>query len=1260
MGGYAGERPPSTVPVTPPSPSVAAGFVAGLTAKVAATSAPPVHRSVDGTLVSADLSGFTRLGERLAVHGRIGPEVVQNLMNRLFDGLVGIATDHGGDVLKFRGDALLILFPDERSVPALAAVATMQEWLGEHGRVETEIGMVRLRMTAGVAAGTFDAYLVGDRQPDLMLAGPAVTTVVRRESEGRPGQVIVGDEVTSTLRGPPTEHGFRLRLPRVPRVPRAVPPVEPPGRSELLPPWLDDLLAAGEPPAEHRLTSIAFLQLTGVNALRRRGSGAVLQRLARLSATVEETMQDFGVTFVESDVAADGITLILAAGMPTVSEHDEERLVRATQSIVASVPQVRAGLHRGTVFVGPVGPAHRRTYAVTGETMNIAARLMSSSRPGQVLATEALLARTGDRFDSAPLPPMMVKGKRQPVLAAVVGGRHRAVRAAGSAPVALVGRDDELALLVGRLDSAAAGRGTAVAIVGEAGIGKSAVLAATLHEAGIRDMAVARGSCEPYETAAPYAPLHNALRELLEIPATASAGQAGRALSVLLDRAAPDLVPLAPLLAIPLGADVEPTAEASRIDPSFVRARLHDALTHLLSVVVTRPLVVAIEDLHWADEATRDLIVHLAGAAGREQWAVFTTSRPPADGPGDVMPLEPLAPTAARALALGVAGTTAIDDLVLGRLREQAGGNPLFLRELVVSVLEHGRIRATDTVEQVLAARVDALAIGDRTRLREAAVLGGRIDPDLLARTTGRPELADERPWRALAGFVEPEGTGYRFHHDLLRVVAYEGLPHARRRELHGRVADTLAAAASDDLAVVARHYTEAHRWPEAWRWGRRAGDRAVARHAAADAADLYRRALDAARVWGGAAPRTVGRASMQLGELCERLGRFDDAHAALTEARRAFDRDPVAVADCLRWHGNVAEKAGRYGPALRWYRRGLRELDGCKETTRVRRARAGLELGYGVVRFFQGRYADSTTWVDRALATLGRLSEPRLQAQAHLQLEMACSELRRPERADHGDHAIALFTELGDDLGLGNVLLNVGFSLSFEGRWSESVEYYVQSHHAFERCGDVIGMAYTLNNGAEILTDQGRNADARELLEEARRVWRAADYRIGVAITTSGLARLDLRDGDVDRGGEGIRRALAEFRELGSESYIADSLVRIVEWSLHTGEPRLIESAITEARDALDHIGDVQLLPIVLHRFESVAAAIEGDIERATETAAEADGMARAYPAEYEVGAALDLRIRLAGSDADPAWSAERDAIAERLAVVTWPPIPL
>ncbi len=211
-----------------------------------------------------------------------------------------------------------------------------------------------------------------------------------------------------------------------------------------------------------------------------------------------------GVCFLGSDIDRDGGKIILTAGAPVVSGNDEERMLLAVREIAdlsVGLP-IRIGVNRGHVFAGDVGPRYRRTYTVMGDAVNLAARVMSRAEPGSVLATEDVLRGLEDSFETAPLEPFTVKGKAHPVHAWSVGHRVAVRAPSAGRRWPLVGREVEIGALEEAMAAAAFGRGRAVEVVGETGIGKSRLVA----ELVVRhpEVVVITAGCEPYEASTPY------------------------------------------------------------------------------------------------------------------------------------------------------------------------------------------------------------------------------------------------------------------------------------------------------------------------------------------------------------------------------------------------------------------------------------------------------------------------------------------------------------------------------------------------------------------------------------------------------------------------------------------------------------------------------------------------------------------------------------------------------------------------------------
>ena len=359
-----------------------------------------------------------------------------------------------------------------------------------------------------------------------------------------------------------------------------------------------------------------------------------------------------------------------------------------------------------------------------------------------------------------------------------------------------------------------------------------------------------------------------------------------------------------------------------QLDPAVVQDRRHDAVVELLRSAVNRPMLVIVEDLHWADEASLSLLRRLAIATERSPWLLVATARPGSAALGDAAHerrvLEPLAGEGLGALAARLALDANLLDSDVARLVERSGGNPLFLTELITA----GRTdELPDTIEQLLAARIDALPAWDRALLRDVAVLGSTVELDLAAEVCEDIEVARPDRWSSLSAFVSIGETSLRFRHDLMRSVAYEGLAKRRRRDLHGRAADALAGKADDTTRAV--HLLRAERWADAWPVAARAATTARAQGALADAADLYAQAAAATRRAQPAALDASFELDAEHADALELLGRFPEAEMVLRRVARTGPLAPRDRARLARQTARVQRRIGRFAAALAWVTRG-------------------------------------------------------------------------------------------------------------------------------------------------------------------------------------------------------------------------------------------------------------------------------------------------------------------------------------------------
>jgi class 3 adenylate cyclase/tetratricopeptide (TPR) repeat protein len=1232
-------------------------------------------RAVPGSLVSLDISGFTSLSERLQAKGRAGAEELILLISGIFEGLIGIAHRHGGDVLKFRGDALLLLFEGpEHELRASHAAAQMQWFIEQTGETMSSVGPVQLRMATGIYSGECHFYLVGSTHRELIVTGPAATETVKLESAAEAGEILVSPGTAAAvdpawLTGE-REGGRLIRLPAdLPERPTPEPEdgrVDPTLLEQFVPAPLRAHLALETGEGEHRQVTAAFVKFSGTDdLLAREGPEAVLEQLEALGELVGDTAAHFGITWLESDVDVGGGKLYLVAGAPGSAGDDEERMLRALRRIVdaGAGPTIRAGVNRGPAFAGDIGAEARRTYAVMGDTVNLAARLTARTEPGQILASADVLDRSRTKFETSH-QPFLMKGKERPVTAYSVGRAVGAREEAVDRTLPLVGREGELALLDEALSAARMRQTRLVELVAEPGMGKSRLVEEVKTRALGFQQLLARA--EAYETSTPYFAFRSLLRPLAGITPEQGAAEAGTQLAPWVQAVMPDLAPWLPLLAIPFDAEVSPTPEADAIDQQFRRGKLHEVVDQFLTRTLLMPTLLVFEDAHWMDDASAFLLRHLMASPMPRPWLVLVTKRPEGEPfSDDPLVLGPLPAVAATQLALAATEETPLAEVQLAALTERSGGNPLFVRELVAAARAGGSVDALpETVETLMTARIDTLDPGDRMLLRYASVVGPSFDLGLLEETLAdQPvEASDLGRWERLSEFVEWEsGESLHFRHDLFRAAAYEGLSFRRRREIHGRVGEALERRVGDAIdeaaGLLSLHFLEASEFQKAWDYAVRAGRRAQAIYANVVAAELYERALSAAERLPELSPLSIADVYEALGDVSELYARYDRAGEAYGRALELVVDDPLAHARLLRKAGVIREREGRYEDALALYGRALEEIAAGGESDLAPASRIEVEIAIAGVKYRQGKFDESAKWSRQAIGDAEAAGNRSELAHALYLLDIALVRLRRPDSSLR-ERALAIYEETGELVGKSTVMNNIGTDAYYEYRWPEALAAFEDSRELSRRAGDVSGVARASLNEGMVLVDQGQLERAEELLTEAIRVFRAAGYPLGVALGTIELGRAFARSGRFDEAQRLLAEAEATFVELGNAPFAADARARRAETHVLAGEHREALELATSTLAEVEGIEGLAPLRALLERLVAYAL-IQG--RRKGEAGPHFErslAIARGTGADAEV--ALTLKAMADAALVDETATPEAQSIFERLGVISVPRIPL
>jgi class 3 adenylate cyclase/tetratricopeptide (TPR) repeat protein len=1226
-----------------------------------------VYRELDATFCFIDISGFTSLSERLARRGRIGAEELTDVLGHVFGKMLEVAYLHAGNLLKFGGDALLLIFRDrDHEIRAASAAVEMRRVLREAESYQTSVGRLHLRMSVGIHSGRMHLFRVGDVHDELLIAGPGATKTTAMEKIADAGEIVISGETRDALPADSAEiakgEGWLLRW----RTPRCeITPLferelaDPATVSTWVPQLLREYLAAGNPEPEHRIAGVAFIRISGLDdVILERGSEEAAKRLDETVSIIQRAAFDEGVTFLGTDINEDGAKVILATGVPFAQEEDEGRLLRALRRIVDSPAELglHIGVNQGHVFAGEIGTSYRSTYTIIGDTVNLAARLAAAAPISTIYATADILDNSNILFNSEPIEPFHVKGKEELIHAYAVGDEEgeRQVETDGELPFA--GRQKELTQIANAVWKTMDGTGSVLTIVGDVGSGKSRLVReACLICSTVRTIIV---RSESYGTSTPYRPLRDVFRSLLGIDRADQSAMAEE-LESKLAKIAPELLDYLPFIGDVTHVDVPSTETVDAIEPRFRQDRLADVVISLMEKLLAEPTVFDLDDAQWMDDATSHLMGRIAEATATHPWTVLASRRRGDEGftppIGTVIDLGGLPPEEAESLVIEATAGAPLRPHEVDALVARSGGNPLFLHEILQVVRDTGSVdELPDSLGSVVSTSIDALAPLSRSILRYCAVLGRSFRVSMIQAILRDDGLEMDAATRQnLRRFLVPDGKGrLRFTNAVIRDVAYDGLSFRRRKELHLRAAKAFESSVDDADTIadlLSLHYSIGGDAERAWHYARIAGDQARDAYANVDAAAHYMRALESARRLDEVADSARAEVWAQLGDVREQAGLFEAALDAYRKAYRLHS-DSVSRAELMLKRASARERAAQYSMALSEASRARRLVHGASSPG-AESIDARAAAFRAMVRMRQGRPSEAMRTAREAADHAKSADENVALARAYGTMAWAHLMLDRPGARELLLDALALYEEAGDLAGQGYMNINLGALAYHEGRWDDALEHYERSRDAAERLGNTVDVGVAEANIGEVLVRQNRFDEAEPLLLRAVRVARASGDAFTVVFANLQIARILVeRENHAD-----AEDLLSELRDqavsLDMKEPTYEAAILLADLKARTGEA---EAALELLRDAELHAKEeASIFAPTADRVRAVALASLGRTTEAVSTAAAALDTARARHLDYEVAMLLLCKAALLESedpDAAAPLRAEGNDIIERL----------
>ncbi len=979
---------------------------------------------------------------------------------------------------------------------------------------------------------------------------------------------------------------------------------------------------------ERRLVTAVFADISGFTALAERYDPEELSEVIDpVVGALSDVIAKHG-GYVEK-FAGDAILALF--GAPISHEDDPQRALSAALELHEELARVRetlpyehdlglhVGVNSGHGIARVFGSDARMDYAVLGDAVILAQRLESAAPTGDTYVGETTYRLTKERFEFARVADLTVKGKPDPVpawrlLGTLVASAAAAPRSGVERHRPLVGREHERAAALACLDRVFAEvGGGVVAIVGEAGVGKSRLTQELAAEAAQRHATWMEVHCLPHGAALTYFPFAQLLRAFagidIELPAEQAAATVVASLGTV---GAADRAPyFLRLLGLPAAADPQ---GIEHLEPAAYRRGLHEAFGFWLGRLASeRPLLIMVEDCHWMDATSRALMQDLLRNPAEHRFLLLLTSRP--EGAGDLdeiiasaqqhrterIMLEPLGNADVDLLLhtlLGAPPPSRFSALVA----ERAGGNPFFVEELVRALRDEGALVQAEqgwqfansweegsvplNLEGVLSARIDLLPPAARASLLEASVIGRRVPVQLLAGLS--PTSASGVAVLVEKGFLDRVADvpdELQFHHALVQDAAYARLLRRQRRALHRRVAELvedLYGVGDEVIDLLARHAYLGEIGPKAIDYLIRAGERA-ARLFANEAAILHlSRGLELARDDPGA--ESLADLILSLADLHELIGSYDEAFTLYGEAAKLPD-------EVRAWRGmaSVRRRQGQYADAERiideafanvtadqntslWLERAWTLAVEGRTTDTIEAAQAGLLTAsphdplrpYLLVQLARAQHSQGAE--EPALANSIQaqhlLEEQRDQRGLATALRLTAGIHLRLHDADKAEAALqkglAVAERVGNVEEMAGCLINLGMLEHQRGNLDAAIDYDRRAIAEFERIGHGSGRAIGYSNLSEKLMDRGDLDDALRSSETALAIARAIDHTPTVADALQMMATIYLRRGEYETAADHAEQAVQVNLDVDARSYAADAAeVAAQAWTLAGDDAR-------------------------------------------------------------------------------------------------------
>ncbi len=1227
----------------------------------------PTGGMAQGTFLFVDVTGFTPLGERLSKLGQAGAERMTAIMNDLFHELVSILKEQRGTLLKFGGDALLALFDDDNmQVSALRAVQTafaMQAMMKQFEAVEAAGETSPLLIKCGLSSGEyFSAHVGTKRNMIYMTSGLTVNDAELAEDAAASGEIIAAistyDLVSDYVNAVERKEGFLhltslSTLPPLEAHPESVLdtdlPTEPSAaiaylvqRLDRLTPYLADHLVPRmvqnphdiEIVPDHRPVTVIFVNYAGLGELiaeiGRTQPELIVRQLQNYMVQMVHIVERYGGSLARMDQYAVGDRLVIFFGAPKAHEDDPVRAVHtaldmqdAMQQAFASLKtsdgheysfRQRIGINTGYLFAGNIGATDlRQEYTLMGDDINMAARLMSNAKWDDILISGQTQAPTEAAFNTENIGTIQVKGKEKLVPAYRVLERRpqvlEQIGAVRGSETPLIGRAEPIQTLLKSAERVINGRGQVVCVIAESGLGKTRLAREFKHALDVPVTWLdAQGLS--FSEHVSYWLIAQLIYDVLGLTEEADSATKyqllqERGITLLGSNLAQEALPF---IANLLDLDGESVGGVKALPPRARQKQTFWAVRQFFQATGERkPTIIAIDDLHWSDEASVIMLEDLLAISDYTPVMFLFLFRPMRDSHAWTLresiesqyphryvevQLSPLPESEGKQLLAAHLPGAEFSPNDMQNLLAKVAGNPLYIEEVARVLIDEGavapdqadpgrwivmqeltNIHVPDSLHGAIIARMDRLTEDVRQALQMASVIGRRFQLQLIRNVAGAESELDS--WLAELERYDMiralERSFYNFADTLVQEVAYDSLLLQRRREFHKRIGETLEATFKDDLAAnsetLAYHFSRSSDRDKALHYLMLAGASARDRFANETALRYYQQVLaiiderDSAEAhW-----QTIFEVLKQRQRIYSVMGKQAEREADLQEMLHLLDgrSDTLRRADTLNEMADFYQWTGKYDQALGVGRESL---------TLAREVGSQLEQAdalhqIGVVEYYRGDYTASAPALQEAAELRQALDDPAGESWSELYLTMiSFKEGNYSEALAHNIKALEAAKERQDWMLMGIHLNNAGRIYHRLGEYGTALRHFMRSLELRSRVGDRTGEGFTLYGIGLVQAYLGNYGDAQTAFQQSLDIRQAIDDERGQSYSIYGLGLAAKGLGQFAEAQSFLEKAEVIQAKLGLKGERATTLSVLAEVLLESGR---IERALSVSAEA-------------------------------------------------------------------------------------------